>query len=75
MSVEHNTTMQQSIFGILAALLVVAAAYEHVEHHAPIPYKFEYGVKDPHTGDHKSAWEHGDGHGGVKGKKRTEKDS
>ncbi|XP_058066236.1 cuticle protein 19-like [Anopheles bellator] len=34
------------------------------EHHdqfhdfyAPINYKFEYGVKDPHTGDHKTHWE------------------
>ncbi|XP_021695230.1 cuticle protein 19 [Aedes aegypti] len=26
-------------------------------------YKFEYGVKDPHTGDHKSQWEISDGHG------------
>jgi hypothetical protein len=24
-------------------------------------YKFEYGVKDPHTGDHKSQWEIRDG--------------
>jgi hypothetical protein len=24
-------------------------------------YKFEYGVKDPHTGDHKSQWEVRDG--------------
>lgn len=29
---------------------------------APIPYKFEYGVKDYHTGDNKEAWEHSDGH-------------
>ncbi|XP_055697055.1 cuticle protein 19-like [Phlebotomus papatasi] len=35
----------------------------HEEHHyAPAPYKFEYGVKDPHTGDNKEAWEHSDGH-------------
>lgn len=24
-------------------------------------YKFEYGVKDPHTGDHKSQWEERNG--------------
>ncbi|KAL7012317.1 hypothetical protein ACKWTF_014766 [Chironomus riparius] len=24
-------------------------------------YKFEYGVNDPHTHDHKSQWEHRDG--------------
>lgn len=28
----------------------------------PIDYKYGYGVNDPHTGDHKEAWEtrHGD---------------
>ncbi|GAB0091932.1 histidine-rich glycoprotein [Sergentomyia squamirostris] len=37
--------------------------YHHEEdHHAPSPYKFEYGVKDFHTGDNKEAWEHSDGH-------------
>lgn len=29
-------------------------------HHHP-SYKYEYGVKDPKTGDHHSAWEHRDG--------------
>lgn len=29
-------------------------------HHYP-KYKFEYGVKDPKTGDHKDAWETRDG--------------
>jgi hypothetical protein len=32
-------------------------------------YKYEYGVNDPHTGDHKSAWEHRDGDV-VKGEQR-----
>lgn len=32
--------------------------YHH--HHYP-SYKFEYGVNDPHTHDHKSQWEHRDG--------------
>jgi Insect cuticle protein len=32
----------------------------HDYHHHP-SYKFEYGVKDAHTGDHKSQWEHRDG--------------
>ena len=32
-----------------------------VDYHAHPAYKFEYGVKDPHTKDHKSAWEHRDG--------------
>lgn len=50
----------------------VAHDYHHggYEHHAPEhhedyyaypKYKFEYGVKDPHTGDHKSQWEVRDG--------------
>ncbi|ETN60422.1 cuticular protein 64, RR-2 family [Anopheles darlingi] len=37
---------------------------EHDHFHdfyAPINYKFEYGVKDPHTGDHKTHWEERDG--------------
>ncbi|XP_035909170.1 cuticle protein 19-like [Anopheles stephensi] len=32
-----------------------------VDYYAPINYKFEYGVKDPHTGDHKTHWEERDG--------------
>ena len=32
----------------------------HDYHHHPA-YKFEYGVKDPHTKDHHSQWEHRDG--------------
>uniref|UniRef100_A0A904A423 Uncharacterized protein n=1 Tax=Anopheles quadriannulatus TaxID=34691 RepID=A0A904A423_ANOQN len=43
------------------ALLAVAVAYEHEDYHSHPSYKFEYGVKDPHTGDHKSQWEHRDG--------------
>lgn len=35
--------------------------------HGHSSYKYEYGVKDSHTGDNKDAWEHGDGHS-VKGK-------
>jgi hypothetical protein len=33
---------------------------EHYPDHHP-QYKYEYGVKDPKTGDHKSQWEHRDG--------------
>lgn len=51
---------------ILASIIVVTAWDHHEEHHAAIPYKYEYGVKDPHTHDHKDAWEHSDGHA-VKG--------
>ena len=32
----------------------------HDYYHHP-SYKFEYGVKDPKTGDHHSQWEHRDG--------------
>nr|XP_019564999.2 cuticle protein 19-like [Aedes albopictus] len=50
-------------------LVVVSAEYyvveehqEHDDHYDAYPkYKFEYGVMDPHTGDHKSQWEHRDG--------------
>ncbi|EAT39208.1 AAEL008986-PA [Aedes aegypti] len=32
------------------------------DHHDDHPmYKFEYGVRDDHTGDHKTHWEHRDG--------------
>lgn len=33
----------------------------HKDYHSHPKYKFEYGVKDPHTGDHKSQWETRDG--------------
>lgn len=33
----------------------------HEDYYAYPKYKFEYGVKDPHTGDHKSQWEVRDG--------------
>ncbi|XP_070493042.1 cuticle protein 19-like [Chironomus tepperi] len=45
--------------------LVHEPEYYHKHHdedfHAYPKYKFEYGVKDPHTGDHKSQWEIRDG--------------
>jgi hypothetical protein len=37
-----------------------APDYHKDYHHYP-KYKFEYGVKDAHTGDHKSQWEVRDG--------------
>ncbi|XP_035917506.1 cuticle protein 19-like [Anopheles stephensi] len=54
------------ILALIACLAIVASAQyhgepEHKEHHAYPKYKFEYGVKDPHTGDHKSQWEVRDG--------------
>jgi hypothetical protein len=34
---------------------------DHHDHHHHPSYKFEYGVKDAHTKDHHSQWEHRDG--------------
>ncbi|EAT39207.1 AAEL008967-PA [Aedes aegypti] len=36
-------------------------AADHQDYHSYPKYKYEYGVKDYHTGDHKSQWEHRDG--------------
>ncbi|XP_055623353.1 cuticle protein 19-like [Toxorhynchites rutilus septentrionalis] len=33
----------------------------HKDYYTYPKYTFEYGVKDPHTGDHKSQWETRDG--------------
>ncbi|KAG5667466.1 hypothetical protein PVAND_015446 [Polypedilum vanderplanki] len=33
----------------------------HIDYHHHPAYKYEYGVHDPHTKDHKSQWEHRDG--------------
>ncbi|KXJ78418.1 hypothetical protein RP20_CCG004711 [Aedes albopictus] len=57
------------IVALVACLVVLASAQfyggdsgHHEDHHHSHPkYKFEYGVKDSHTHDHKSAWEHRDG--------------
>ncbi|XP_050072967.1 cuticle protein 19-like [Anopheles maculipalpis] len=50
------------VFQLFLALVVLSAAVLAVDDfHAYPSYKFEYGVKDPHTGDHKSQWEHRDG--------------
>jgi hypothetical protein len=41
---------------------VLDQIHHHTEDYYAYPkYKFEYGVKDPHTGDHKSQWEVRDG--------------
>ncbi|XP_021696182.1 cuticle protein 19 [Aedes aegypti] len=47
------------IIALLACLAIVVVVAE--EHHSHPKYKFEYGVKDEHTHDHKSQWEHRDG--------------
>uniref|UniRef100_A0A182J5S1 Uncharacterized protein n=1 Tax=Anopheles atroparvus TaxID=41427 RepID=A0A182J5S1_ANOAO len=57
----------KSILALLACLAIAVSAqypghgYEHKEQHTHPKYKFEYGVKDPHTGDHKTQWEVRDG--------------
>ncbi|XP_055532955.1 cuticle protein 19-like [Wyeomyia smithii] len=60
-----------TIFACLAAIAVAlpykpVAEPEHYaepkeDHHHHPQYKFEYGVKDAHTGDHKVQWEQRDG--------------
>ncbi|XP_062541365.1 uncharacterized protein LOC134209396 [Armigeres subalbatus] len=58
------------MFKIVLLFLFYAAAcvssYDHDDWTSGAKYKFEYGVNDPHTGDHKSQWEFSDGNG-VKG--------
>ncbi|XP_055532912.1 cuticle protein 19-like [Wyeomyia smithii] len=58
------------IIVLIACLAVAASAQfysgdfhhvEHKEHYDHPKYKYEYGVKDGHTGDHKGHWEHRDG--------------
>ncbi|XP_058838736.1 cuticle protein 8-like [Topomyia yanbarensis] len=55
------------IIALLACLAVVVSAQYHPsgdhkeEAHAHPKYKFEYGVHDSHTGDHKAQWEIRDG--------------
>uniref|UniRef100_A0A182WWA8 Uncharacterized protein n=1 Tax=Anopheles quadriannulatus TaxID=34691 RepID=A0A182WWA8_ANOQN len=61
---KHNgfqAHVKRITIAALALLAVAVAAYEHEDYHSHPSYKFEYGVKDPHTGDHKSQWEHRDG--------------
>ncbi|XP_063700216.1 cuticle protein 19-like [Culicoides brevitarsis] len=53
--------MQFFTLTALFALVAIASAYHHEDYHHHPSYKYEYGVKDPHTHDHKSAWEHRDG--------------
>ncbi|KAL9700002.1 hypothetical protein quinque_003443 [Culex quinquefasciatus] len=55
---------------VLACCLVSIALAGYEQSHGwdwDAKYKFEYGVKDPHTGDHKSQWEIRDGKHGLKG--------
>ncbi|CAH2008811.1 unnamed protein product [Acanthoscelides obtectus] len=41
--------------------------YTTDSNYVPKPYQFEYGVSDPHTGDHKHQWEAKDEQGVVRG--------
>ncbi|XP_053689287.1 cuticle protein 19-like [Sabethes cyaneus] len=56
------------IIVLVACLAVVASAQfyggdqgHHEDYHTYPKYKYEYGVKDYHTKDHKSQWEKRDG--------------
>lgn len=40
---------------------LVSNSGDYKDYYAHPKYKFEYGVKDVHTGDHKSQWEERDG--------------
>lgn len=44
-----------------AGISGISGIEEGKDYYAYPKYKFEYGVKDPHTHDHKSQWEHRDG--------------
>ncbi|XP_058456847.1 cuticle protein 19-like [Malaya genurostris] len=44
----------------VACLVFLVVAHDD-GHHSHPQYKFQYGVNDGHTGDHKSQWEHRDG--------------
>lgn len=65
--VHHQPEYQHDHVAIVPHYVEQHGGYEHQapEHHedyyAYPKYKFEYGVKDPHTGDHKSQWEVRDG--------------
>nr|CAH7756924.1 unnamed protein product [Callosobruchus chinensis] len=51
--------MQGIIVASLLVASILAVAYGHQDH---AHYKFAYGVKDPHTHDHKDQHEHREGH-------------
>ncbi|KAG5667450.1 hypothetical protein PVAND_015430 [Polypedilum vanderplanki] len=42
---------------LMVVMMIITSDYYH--HHPA--YKYEYGVHDQHTKDHKSQWEHRDG--------------
>lgn len=69
--------MQSITVLILAAAFFTAIALaldESDEQPQAVPYKYEYGVDDPHTKDQKMAWEKSDGHNVVGGYKLSEAD-
>ncbi|XP_055529731.1 uncharacterized protein LOC129721318 [Wyeomyia smithii] len=56
--------MFQALFLASCIVAFSLASYDHTDDwHSIGKYKFEYGVKDPHTGDHKSQWEISNGDG------------
>lgn len=65
--VHHQQNYHHDSVAVIPHHVEEHGGYEHhaPEHHEDYytypKYKFEYGVKDPHTGDHKSQWEVRDG--------------
>ena len=64
--VHHAVPYYHSVPQDQAYYAYAPASYGHgydsgKDYHSHPSYKFEYGVKDAHTGDHKSQWEHRDG--------------
>ncbi|XP_055628767.1 cuticle protein 8-like [Toxorhynchites rutilus septentrionalis] len=49
------------LVSFLAAVVFALEDHHHEDYNAHPKYKFEYGVKDSHTGDHKQQWEVRDG--------------
>ncbi|XP_053686589.1 uncharacterized protein LOC128736134 [Sabethes cyaneus] len=55
---------QQALFLVSCLVAFGIASYDHADDwHSVGKYKFEYAVKDPRTGDHKSQWEISNGDG------------
>jgi len=59
--VKHHIGQYHELPIVHQAAGVYAPNHHHEDYYAYPKYKYEYGVKDPHTGDHKSQWEHRDG--------------
>ncbi|XP_053676885.1 cuticle protein 7-like [Anopheles nili] len=52
---------EAGIIGYQSAQAYPENGYDYSDHYAYPKYKYNYGVQDAHTGDHKSQWEIRDG--------------